>query len=383
MTSLLFSPLTIRGLTLKNRIVLSPMLTYSATNGYTNETHFAHYAKYAVGGVGLVFVESTKIDPRGCSTPKDLGLWKDEFVPGMRKIVELVKSYGSAVGIQLGHSGRKARRNLPWEGRTPMENCPGVDHGEPWELIGPSPVPHSGSYQAPREMTYDDIGEMMEAYAQGARRADEAGFDVLEIHGAHGYLLHQFLSPTANKRTDRYGGSLENRMRFAIEVVQATKRFWPENKPLFLRISAIDETEWTIDDSVALARALKKHGVDCIDCSAGGISDTAPSNNIVGYGYQVKFADAVRNGADIMSMAVGMIVHADQAEAILQKGEADLVALGRELLVNPNWAMDAALKLGEPAPYAQMPPVYGYYLDRRKRGFKELQHSTAQTGIKA
>ncbi|MCC6535072.1 MAG: NADH:flavin oxidoreductase/NADH oxidase [Burkholderiales bacterium] len=383
MDALLFSTLAMRGLRLRNRIVLSPMLTYSATNGYTNETHVAHLAKYAVGGAGLVFVESTKIDPGGCSTPRDLGLWKDEFIPGMRRIAELVKSYGAACGIQLGHSGRKARRAVPWEGRTPLASYPGVDHGEPWELIAPSPIAHSEHYQAPREMSQADIDAMVEAWAQGARRADEAGFDVLEIHGAHGYLIHQFLSPAANRRTDRYGGSMENRMRFAVEVVEGVRRHWPEHKPLFLRVSAVDELGWRIEDSVALARVLKAHGVDVIDCSAGGMSDTAPSGNPLAYGYQVKYATAIRRGADIMTMAVGLIVHADQAETILKAGEADLIALGREYLVNPNWPLDAALKLGIASPYAQVPPLYGYYLERRKRGFDELRLSTCQSGLRA
>lgn len=381
MTVLLFSPLTIRGLTLRNRIVLSPMLTYSATNGYTNDTHLAHLAKFAVGGAGLVFVESTKIDPRGCSTPRDLGLWKDEFIPGMRRITEMVQSYGAACGIQLGHSGRKARRAVPWEGRA-LANHPGVDHGEHWELIGPSPIAHSDSFEVPREMTHADIAEVVEAWAQGARRAHEAGFDVLEVHAAHGYLIHQFLSPNANKRTDEYGGSLEKRMRFAVEVVRGVRRYWPEHKPLFIRVSAVDELDWSIEDSIALARTLKEHGVDVIDCSAGGISDTAPLNNPVEYGYQVKYANAVRHGAGVMTMAVGMIVHADQAEAILQDGEADLIALGREYLLNPNWPLDAALKLGVPQPYAQLPPVYGYYLERRKRSFAAVRPSTWQTGIR-
>ncbi len=381
MTALLFTPLTLRGLTLRNRIVLSPMLTYSATNGYTNETHLAHVAKFAVGGAGLVFVESTKIDPRGCSTPRDLGLWKDEFIPGMRRIAELAKSYGAACGIQLGHSGRKARRAVPWEGRTPLKDVPGVDRGEPWELIAPSPVAHAESYEVPREMTQADIDELTEAWGQGARRAHEAGFDVLELHGAHGYLIHQFLSRAANRRTDRYGGSDENRMRFAVEVVQSVRRHWPQHKPLFLRVSAIDELDWTIEDSIALARVLGEHGVDVIDCSAGGISDTARSNNPVGYGYQVKFAEAIRRRSGVKTMAVGMIVHADQAEGILSRGEADLVALGREYLVNPNWAMDAALKLGVDEPYAHLPPVFGHYLERRKRSFDALRHSTWQSGI--
>jgi 2,4-dienoyl-CoA reductase-like NADH-dependent reductase (Old Yellow Enzyme family) len=383
MDTLLFSPLAIRGLTLRNRIVLSPMLTYSATNGYTNDTHLAHLAKFAVGGAGLVMVESTKIDPRGCSTPRDLGLWKDEFIPGMRRIVELVKSYGAACGIQLGHSGRKARRAVPWEGRTPLtDECPGVDHGERWELIAPSAVAHDEKYQAPREMTHADIAELVEAWSQGARRADEAGFDVLEIHGAHGYLIHQFLSATANRRTDQYGGSLENRMRFAVEVARGVRRRWPAEKPLFLRVSAVDETGWDIEDSIALARTLGEHGVDVIDCSTGGMSDARPAAQAVYYGYQVKHAQAIRQRAGVKTMAVGMIVHADQAEAILQAGEADLVALGREYLVNPNWALDAALKLGISAPYAHLPPVFGHYLGGRQRSFAGLRNSTWQTGIK-
>ena len=381
MEPLLFSPLTVRGLTLRNRIVLSPMLTYSATNGYTNDTHLAHLAKFAVGGAGLVFVESTKIDPRGCSTPRDLGLWKDEFIPGMRRIVDLVKGYGAACAIQLGHSGRKARRSVPWEGRVPLASYPGVDHGEPWELIAPSAIAHSEHYQPPRAMTHADIAELVEAWSQGARRAEEAGFDVLEIHGAHGYLIHQFLSAAANRRNDQYGGSLENRLRFAVEVVRGVRRFWPQHKPLFLRVSAVDEIGWRIEDSVALARTLHEHGVDVIDCSAGGMSDTAPSSNPVAYGYQVKYASAIRKDSGVMTMAVGMIVHGDQAEAILQAGEADLVALGREYLVNPNWPLDAALKLGVSTPYSQLPPVYGYYLERRKRSYSELRHSTAQNGL--
>ncbi|HWP88849.1 MAG TPA: NADH:flavin oxidoreductase/NADH oxidase, partial [Burkholderiales bacterium] len=328
-----------------------------------------------------VFVESTKIDPRGCSTPRDLGLWKDEFVPGMKRIVDLVKSYGAACGIQLGHSGRKARRSVPWEGRVPLRDVPGVDHGEPWELIAPSAIKHDANYESPREMTHADIAEMVDAWSQGARRAVEAGFDVLEIHGAHGYLIHQFLSATANQRTDQYGGTLENRMRFAVEVVRGVRRYWPAEKPLFLRVSAVDETGWTIEDSVELARVLGEHGVDVIDCSAGGMSDTQPSTNPVCYGYQVKYAQAIRHGSSVKSMAVGMIVHADQAEAILRDGEADLVALGREYLVNPNWPLDAALKLGVATPYAQLPPVFGHYLARRQRAFAPLRNSTWQKGI--
>jgi 2,4-dienoyl-CoA reductase-like NADH-dependent reductase (Old Yellow Enzyme family) len=224
---------------------------------------------------------------------------------------------------------------------------------------------------------------MVEAWSQGARRAEEAGFDVVEIHGAHGYLIHQFLSASANRRTDRYGGPLENRMRFAVEVARGVRRRWPAHKPLFLRVSAVDETGWSIEDSVVLARTLGEHGVDVIDCSTGGMADATPAASPDCYGYQVKYAQAIRRGSGVKTMAVGLIVHADQAEAILQAGDADLVALGREYLVNPNWALDAALKLGVPAPYAQLPPVFGHYLGRRQRAFAGLRSSTCQTGIDA
>jgi 2,4-dienoyl-CoA reductase-like NADH-dependent reductase (Old Yellow Enzyme family) len=384
MDTLLFSPITIRALTLRNRVVLSPMLTYAATNGYTNDSHLAHLAKFAAGGAGLVFVESTKVDPGGCSTPRDLGLWKDDFMPGMKRIVELVKSYGAAIAIQLGHSGRKARRAVPWEGRTPLDDsCPGVDHGERWELVSPSPIPHSDKYSKPREMTQADIRQMAENWGQAARRANECGFDVLEIHGAHGYLIHQFLSATANKRTDQYGGSLENRMRFAIEVVREVRRFWPDHKPLFLRVSAVDEIDWTIEDSITLARTLKEHGVDVIDCSAGGMTDRPATETAPTYSYQVPYAKAIRHGAGIMTMAVGLIVHGDQAESILQADDADLIALGREYLHNPNWAIDAALKLDDNAAFTQLPPNYAYWLQRRHRDVGHVKPSTYSMGLGA
>ncbi|HYC46817.1 MAG TPA: NADH:flavin oxidoreductase/NADH oxidase [Burkholderiales bacterium] len=376
MTSKLFSPLTIRGLTLRNRIVVSPMLTYSAVNGHASDWHLAHLAQFAAGGAGLVFMESTKIHPAGCSTPRDTGLWKDEFIPQMKRITALVKRNGAPIALQLGHSGRKARRSVPWEGRVPMAQCPGVDHGETWELIGPSAIPHGEKYSTPREMTKDDIRAMADAWAQGARRANDAGFDVLEIHGAHGYLIHQFLSPHANKRTDEYGGSMENRMRFAIEVVRAVRKEWPEEKPLFFRVSAVDETGWSIEDSVTLAKALEANGVDVFDCSSGGMSDGATaSEQAPPYGYQVPYARDIRAGAGIMTMAVGMIVHSDHAEEIVASGSADLVAIGREMLHNPHWPIDAAQKLGVEAPFSGIPNAYAYFLDKRAQN-KNVRPST-------
>lgn len=363
----LFSPMRLRGLTLRNRIVLAPMLTYQAGNGYATDWHLAHLAKYAVGGAGLVFMESTKVDPRGCTTSNDLGLWKDDFIAPLQRITKILKTYGAAAGIQLGHSGRKARNSLPWLGRQPVADLPGVDHGEPWELIGPSAVAHGPSYAVPRAMTTQDIADQIEAWKQATRRADAAGFDVLEIHAAHGYLLHQFLSPMANQRTDDYGGSLQNRMRFPLEVARAVRADWPAEKPLFCRISATDEGGWTLEDSHVLVRALLAEGVDVIDCSAGGmtarsITDPGPKPAL---GYQVPYSQSIRRETGARTMAVGLIIHADQAEAILKDGDADLVALGRELLYNPNWPMDSAAKLGLDDAFSMVPPSYGYWLEKR------------------
>ena len=386
MANQLFTELKLRGVTLKNRIVLSPMMTYSAKNGYPNEFHFAHYAKYAVGGVGLIFVESTKVDPRGCTTPNDLGLWKDDFIAPLAKLAAMIKSYGATAGIQIGNSGRKARHSIPWEGREPLgPEQKGVDHGEDWELIGPSAIPPSSKYSVPRAMTKEDIRAQIDAWCQAARRADQAGFDVLDLHGAHGYLMHQFLSASSNQRTDEYGGSFENRMRFPLELVEAVRKVWPAHKPLFYRISAVDEFDWTIESSVRFCKELKRLGVDVVDCSSGGIAgDTVGREaNKLEFGYQVGYARDIRHGSDIATMAVGLIIHADQAEQIVKDGSADLVAIGREFLHNPNWVLDAAEKLGEKNPYAMVAPNYGYWLEKRAGSGFRGNTSTCATSIEA
>jgi len=384
MESLLFSPLKLRDLTLRNRIVVSPMLTYSGRNGYATDFHQVHYGKFAMGGAGLIIVESTKADPRGCTTPRDLGLWKDDFVPRLSQIVSFVKSFGAAIGIQLGHSGRKARNAVPWEGRKPLASHPGVDHGEDWELIGPSAIAQGNSYFMPRELTVADIQALIEMYVKAAVRADHAGFDLLEIHGAHGYLLHQFLSPASNQRTDRYGGSLQNRMRFALEITEAIRAVWPSGKPLFMRISAVDEAGWSVEDSAGFAKELGAKGIDVIDCSAGGMSggSVVDPEKPPGYGYQVPYAAGVRKLSGVKTMAVGHIIHADQAEQILRDGSADLVAIGREMLHNPNWPMDAAEKLGVDKPFAIVPPPYAYWLEKRAAAGFGGKPSTWQAGIK-
>jgi 2,4-dienoyl-CoA reductase-like NADH-dependent reductase (Old Yellow Enzyme family) len=381
--SLLFTPLDIRGVRLKNRIVLSPMLTYSAVDGCLNDWHFMHLGKYAVGGSGLVFMESTKVDPRGCTTPADLGLWHDRFIEPMTRITAFIKQYGAVPGIQLSHSGRKARQARPWEGRGPLTVVPDMPGGGTWELVGPSAIPHDDGHPTPRALTREDIAGLVKAWGAAAIRALKAGFEVIEIHAAHGYLIHEFLSPVANQRTDEYGGSLENRMRFAVEVAAETRRCWPDDKPLSMRISAVDDSGWEIEDSVALARRLKAVGVDIIDCSTGGISTQThvATSSTVGYGYQVSYAERIRQDADIMTMAVGHIIHADQAEAILRNGRADLVAIGREMLHNPNWPIDAAQKLGVEPGFAHVPRPYGYWLEKRAQSRFPGRPSTWQTGI--
>ena len=373
---LLFTPLALRGLTLKNRVVVAPMHQYAAVAGMPTDWHLMNAGRYAAGGAGLVIVESTKIERRGCGTVGDLGLWDDRFIAPLARIVELVRQCGSACGIQLGHSGRKSRGARPWEGGRPLTENPGIADWDQWELVAPSALPADERSPVPRALTIAEIRQLALDWGAAAARADKAGFDVVEIHGAHGFLIHQFLSPQANQRTDEYGGSLENRMRFALEVSRCVRANWPEHKPLFMRLSVDDDAGWGPAESVALARELKGCGVDIIDCSAGGILARPVSSAPIGYGYQVPFARAIRQQAGIGSMAVGLIVHHDQAEAILQSGDADLIALAREMLYNPNWAMDAAQKMGIDPGFAMVPDAYGWWLGKRAAAMPQLRPST-------
>lgn len=374
--NLLFSPLRLRDLVLKNRVVVAPMHQYAAVDGFPTDWHLMNAGRYAAGGAGLFFVESTKIERRGCGTVGDLGLWDDAFVPPLRRIADFTRACGAAVGIQLGHSGRKARTGRPWEGGKPLSASPEIADWDGWELVAPSAVAADARSPVPRALTRPEIRQLAEDWAKAAARADAAGFDIVEIHGAHGYLIHQFLSPSANQRSDEYGGSLANRMRFAIEVSDAVRAAWPLNKPLFMRLSVDDGAGWDPDSSVALARILKTRGVDVIDCSGGGMRGGAVPGAPLGYGYQVPYAQKLRREADIMTMAVGLIVHAEQAEAILQQGQADLVALAREMLYNPNWTMDAAQKFGLDPDFSTVPPAMAYWLERRRLSAGDVLPST-------
>jgi 2,4-dienoyl-CoA reductase-like NADH-dependent reductase (Old Yellow Enzyme family) len=342
--SQLFSPLTLRGLTLRNRVGVSPMCQYSADDGLANTWHLAHLGSRAVGGAGLVIAEATAVEPRGRISPGDLGLWSAAHAEALAPVAAFISAQGAAPGIQLAHAGRKASTARPWEGGGPLGAA------EAWPIIAPSALPFTENHATPQVMTNDDIAAVTHAFAEAAARAVQVGFTFIEIHAAHGYLLHSFLSPLANQRSDDYGGDFANRVRFVLEVTDAVRAVLPERCALAVRLSATDWVEggWTVEDSVELAILLKAHGVDLIDCSSGGIRPgikipTAP-------GYQVPFAEAVRQGANVPTAAVGLITEPAQAEAVIAEGRADLVLLARAVLRNPHWPLMAAAALGAPAP---------------------------------
>jgi 2,4-dienoyl-CoA reductase (NADPH2) len=338
----LFQPFTIRGVTLKNRIVVSPMCQYSSVDGMADDWHLVHLGSRAVGGAGLIFVEATAVTAEGRITPGDMGIWDDRHIEPLARIASFIHRMGAVAGIQLAHAGRKASCLVPWQGGGRLTPEQGG-----WEVVAPSASPFREGDPLSRPLDLKGIEEIVEAFAAAARRAIQAGFRVIEIHSAHGYLLHSFLSPLSNQRTDSYGGSLENRMRMVLKVAAALRQTIPAEMPLFTRISATDWVEggWDIEQSVALARALKPLGVDLIDASSGGIVPGAVIP--VAPGYQVPFAAAIRKQAGIRTAAVGMITEPGQAEGIIACGQADLVFLAREMLREPYWALKAGRALGQ------------------------------------
>lgn len=348
----LFEPLTIGAVTLRNRIGVSPMCMYSYTDGISNDWQLVHLGARAVGGAGLVIAEATAVEARGRISPDDAGIWSDAHVDPLARVTRLVKAYGAVPGIQIAHAGRKASTRPPKDGGGPLQA------GEPrgWQVVGASPVPFTDGYQTPLELDQAGIAEVQSAFCAGAGRALAAGFEWLELHAAHGYLIHSFYSPLSNRRMDRYGGSFENRIRFFLETVAAVRSVWPERLPLTVRISGTDWMEggWTVEESVALAIRLKAAGVDLVDCSSGGSSALAKVP--VGPGYQVPISEAIRKGAGIPTATVGMITAPAQADEIIRNGCADVVLLGREMLRDPYWALHAAQTLKQP------PPVPAQYL---------------------
>lgn len=342
----LFEPITVKGITLRNRIGVSPMCMYSYTHGISNEWQMIHLGARAVGGAGLIISEATAVEPRGRITPYDVGIWSDNHIDPLARVTRVIKANGAVAGIQIAHAGRKASSSRPWEGGSPI--LPNQPLG--WQGVGASPIAYNEEYAVPHELDVSEIHAIQDAFRSGARRALAAGFEWLEIHAAHGYLIHNFLSPISNQRTDEYGGSFKNRIRFLLETVRAVRTVWPDHLPLTVRISCTDWVEggWTIADSVELALRLKGEGVDLIDCSSGG--GVFHAKVPVGPGYQVPFSAAIRSGSNILTAAVGLITSPALADEIIRNGRADIVLLGREMLRDPYWPLHAAQVLKQPAP---------------------------------
>ncbi len=367
----LFEPLQIRGLNIPNRLVISPMCQYSAGDGLANDWHLVHLGKFAQGGAGIVFTEAAAVQRRGRITHGDLGIWSDAHAQALAGITGFIRSMGSTSAIQLAHAGRKASMQRPWHGNGPLNDEDIARGEEPWRVIAPSAIPLGEGWLQPAEMSSGDIARVVEDFAAAARRSNQAGFDIVEVHAAHGYLAASFLSPISNHRKDGYGGDRKGRSRMLLETVEAVRGEWPEEKPLFVRVSAVDGAPegWSLDDTIALAKDLKELGVDVIDCSSGGIlgAATAAKGAPPPLGFQVPFAEAIKKQAGLSTQAVGLIVSPEQAEAVIAEGRADLVAIGREALLDPNWPVRAAVALGADVDWERWPQQYGWWLSRRAK----------------
>ncbi len=339
----LFSPLKIKSIEFKNRIIVSPMCEYSSEDGFANDWHLVHLGSRAIGGAALVITEATAVSAEGRISPGDLGIWKDEHIEKLKQITDFIHQYGSVAGIQLAHAGRKASHEVPWKGGAQIAS--NKENG--WRSLAPSAMPFTASEEAPIELDKQGIEKIKADFKAAAERALKAGFKVIELHGAHGYLIHEFYSPLSNHRTDEYGGSFENRIRLLLEVTESVKEVWPDEYPLFVRISSTDWTEggWTADDSSALAKILKDKGIDLVDCSSGG--NVATAKIPLKPGYQVEFAEKLRKETGILTGAVGLITEPEQADEIIKSGQADVVLLAREFLRDPYFPLRAAHQLGQ------------------------------------
>ncbi len=366
-TPRLFTPIAISGITLRNRCVFSPMNIYSSKHGMPGDTHLVHLGKMANGGFALVFTESVAVEQRGLITDHDMGLWHDGQIDAHRRLARVVHNEGSRIGIQLAHGGRKSATQRVTHGGGPLDAHDLARGANIWQPVAPTTQPVGPGWLIPHQLSVDEIQDVIRAYGEAAARANAAGYDVAEVHGAHGYLMASFLSAVSNTRNDAYGGDRAGRMRFALEVTRAVRAVWPRGKPLFFRVSAVDGAGgWDLEDTVALAAALRECGVDVIDCSSGGITGTSTAAPIPRYpGFQVPFAAAVKQRAEIAAMAVGLILDGPQAEAVLQEGHADLIAIGREALFNPNWPLHAARALNCDPRFELWPEIYGWWLEKR------------------
>jgi 2,4-dienoyl-CoA reductase-like NADH-dependent reductase (Old Yellow Enzyme family) len=377
----LFQPFAIRGLTLKNRLVVPPMVHYRCEPGNTcGAFHLVHLGRYALGGFGLVFVEATAVDEIGLISEHDLGIWNDAQVESFRPLIAFMRRQNTAIGIQIAHGGRKSSSQTAMQGMGPLTEENLKAGAKSWQPVGPTAEPVAKGWLTPRQLTTADCRAMVGTWAAAARNAVKAGFDVIEVHAAHGYLLASFLSPVTNTRNDEYGGDRAGRMRLPLEIIEAVRREMPASMPLFLRVSSVDGTKegWNMDDTVAFARELKARGVDVIDCSSGGISGSATAAQVSrSPGFQVPFAERVRKEANIATMAVGIILEAQQAEAILERDQADLIAVGRQSQYNPNIAHHWAHDLGINRRFEDWTPEYGWWLEKR---IKTIESFATPTG---
>jgi 2,4-dienoyl-CoA reductase-like NADH-dependent reductase (Old Yellow Enzyme family) len=372
---LLLKPITIRGTTIRNRVMVSPMCQYRSVEGGPTDWHLVHLGQFAIGGAGLIFGDETAVEARGRKTHECAGLYSAEHVRAYRRITDFLKSLGATPAIQLGHAGRKASCHGAMRNWAPLSDGDAADGRPPWQGIAPSPLPDTPDSHVPAVMSVDDIRAHRELWRVAASRAVEAGYDVCEIHAAHGYLLHQFLSPISNRRTDSYGGDRKGRMRFVLEIAETVRAAWPADKPLFVRVSCVDGRGglWDMEDTLALCACLRRRGIDVIDCSSGGIRGDTDFPLIPRVpGYHVGYAARVRREIAIATVAVGLITDPHHAEQVLQHGEADVVALARGLMSDPAWAARAAAELGAQPRYAQFPPDYAYRFagrDRSRHGY--------------
>ncbi|MDB5964058.1 MAG: NADH:flavin oxidoreductase / oxidase [Polaromonas sp.] len=378
----LFQPWEARDVVARNRVVIAPMQQYSAVDGHAGDWHLVHLGRFALGGAGIVFVESTAVEARGRNAYGDTGLWKDSQIEPLRRVAKMLKDNGAVPAIQLGHTGRKGALQAPWAGHSHLNENDAARGEGAWPVVGPSALPVSAGWQVPLALSTSEVKALVQAWGDAAHRAAEAGFELLEVHGAHGYLIHQFMSPVSNQRTDEYGGSLENRHRFALEVAEAVRSKWPAHLPLFWRVSLADlDSGLSMDQLVGLLRALKARGVDVVDCSSGGGISSYPTDGpraARGLDYRAADGQKIKAMTGMDVMAVGLIIDPHEAEAMLNADQADLIAIGREALFNPNWALHAQMSLGANKGYELWPRQHGSYLDKRASLADPLRNTVLQ-----
>lgn len=371
----LFTPITIRGVTIRNRVMLSPMNQHRARDGHADDSLLVHLGKFALGGFGIIMTEATAIERDGRVAHGDLGIWSDDHIAGLQRVCNYVRSAGGTPGVQLAHSGRKGASQRPWQGFGPLNEDDAKRGEPPWPLVSPTREPLGPGHVVPEQLSLEGIDGVLRSYADAAARADAAGFEVIEVHAGHGYLIASFLSPVINTRNDEYGGDFAGRIRFALKVAEAVRSRWPQHKPLIFRLSSVDghPEGWKIEDSVNLARELKRCGVDIIDCSSGGLRQSTALENAKRYpGYQVTYASQIKSGADIATVAVGLILDGHQAEQVLNEQHADFVAIGRQALYDPFWAHHAAQEFGIDPDFELWDVSAGWWLAKRKDGLADI-----------